>query len=378
MRPILWGDGTRWDDVNARWGSPSYVLEEGDEGYQPPAPPPTLPTPTQTKRIMSSNATPRNRTILLPLAHRIHAGQVSHGVSVGLHHHTAAIMDGKIKALEGDPGAVAGSPAEFGSQAVYKSASDATGEAEAALVTLSDGEVKTWLEGYQNVLQGLHGKKANSAWEAAGFPAGTTAIPRTHDARDTLLNAARAYLSQHPTYEASLPRKDDDPLAITAAEAQSLHEAMQAAETLITTRKQAQAAAKLVRDADVDALYDEVSATIGELRDLLSITDTRWELFGLNIPANPTVPLGVESLTLTAAGTGRLLAEWTYAVRAEYYRLFLKRLGEDEEPVNIADPKDLEYTLKNLTPGTTVEVYIVPMNEAGAGPASPTVTAVVP
>jgi hypothetical protein len=65
-------------------------------------------------------------------------------------------------------------------------------------------------------------------------------------------------------------------------------------------------------------------------------------------------------------------------VRAEYYRLFLKRLGVDEEPVNIVDPKDLEYTLKNLTPGTTVEVHIVPMNVAGAGPASPTVTAVVP
>jgi hypothetical protein len=40
-------------------------------------------------------------------------------------------------------------------------------------------------------------------------------------------------------------------------------------------------------------------------------------------------------------------------------------------------PKDLEFTLKNLTPGTTVEVYVVPMNEAGAGAASPTVTAVV-
>jgi len=65
-------------------------------------------------------------------------------------------------------------------------------------------------------------------------------------------------------------------------------------------------------------------------------------------------------------------------VRAEYYRLFLKRVGIDEEAVNIADPKDLGYTLKDLAPGTTVEVHVVPMNEAGAGPASPTVTAAVP
>ena len=54
MRPIRWDDGTRWDDPNARWGSPSYVLEPGDPGYI--APPGTLPPPsTKKKRIMSSN-----------------------------------------------------------------------------------------------------------------------------------------------------------------------------------------------------------------------------------------------------------------------------------------------------------------------------------
>ena len=238
--------------------------------------------------------------------------------------------------------------------------------------------MKTWLEGYKKMLQGVHGKKAGSGWEAAGFPAGSTAIPRNHEARDALLNAASAYLSLHPDYETSQPQKNGPALAITSAQAAALHEDMGAAQTLIDQREQAQAAAKLVRDADVEALYQEVSATIDELRDLLAPDDTRWELFGLNIPANPSPPEGVASLTLLPAGTGRLLAQWPYAVRAEYYRLFLKRLGMDDEPVNIADPRDLEHTLKNLEPGTTVEVHIVPMNEAGPGPASPTVSAVVP
>jgi hypothetical protein len=39
----------------------------------------------------------------------------------------------------------------------------------------------------------------------------------------------------------------------------------------------------------------------------------------------------------------------------------------------VADPTDLEGTLKYLTPGTTVEVFVVPRNGAGAGAASPTV-----
>lgn len=93
---------------------------------------------------------------------------------------------------------------------------------------------------------------------------------------------------------------------------------------------------------DTNSLHHEVSETIGELRDLLEDTDPRWEMFGLNVPANPNPPVGV-----------------------------------DEDFVNVADPHDLEYTLKNLTPGSTIEIYIEPMNDGGAGPASPTVSKVV-
>ena len=40
MRTLKWNDGTKWGDPNAKWGSPSYVLEPGDPGYTPPAGPP--------------------------------------------------------------------------------------------------------------------------------------------------------------------------------------------------------------------------------------------------------------------------------------------------------------------------------------------------
>ena len=41
------------------------------------------------------------------------------------------------------------------------------------------------------------------------------------------------------------------------------------------------------------------------------------------------------------------------------------------------NPRDLESTGKDLTPGTTIEAYVVPMNGAGPGTASPTVTKAV-
>lgn len=36
MRTIRWGDGTRYGDLNARWSSPSYVLQPGDLSFTAP------------------------------------------------------------------------------------------------------------------------------------------------------------------------------------------------------------------------------------------------------------------------------------------------------------------------------------------------------
>lgn len=319
---------------------------------------------------MSSNATPDNRPVLTALGGKILEGQKSIGAAVGLHHHTAATLAPILYKLTGDPEAAEGSAAFKGSQFLYRECVAATGDAEAELLDLSKGPVKQWLEGYKKVIEGIHGKKANDGWVAAGFGTGTTAIPEKHDARHALLNAARLYLGSHASYETSLPQKDGPALAITSAQALALHGQMTAKFSLINARSTEQAECKQARDADVKALYKEVSATIAELRDLLSDTDPRWETFGLNIPARPNPPEGGTGLKLSAAGAGRVLVVWEYAVRAEYYRLFLQRMGVDAEPVNIADPQDLEYTIKDLAAGTVIRVYIIPANAGGEGPRS--------
>ncbi len=61
----------------------------------------------------------------------------------------------------------------------------------------------------------------------------------------------------------------------------------------------------------------------------------------------------------------------------EMTRLFLQRVGTDADFINVADSRDLEHTLKNLTPGATIKVYAAPHNAAGDGPPSPVVTKVV-
>ena len=50
MRTLRFDSGEHFDDPNARWGEPSYVLEPGDPGYVPPSIPINQP-PTKRKRM---------------------------------------------------------------------------------------------------------------------------------------------------------------------------------------------------------------------------------------------------------------------------------------------------------------------------------------
>jgi hypothetical protein len=53
MRTIHFDDGTRWDDPNARWGDPSYLLEPGDPGYVAPVP---INQPQKRRKHMTRNS----------------------------------------------------------------------------------------------------------------------------------------------------------------------------------------------------------------------------------------------------------------------------------------------------------------------------------
>lgn len=322
------------------------------------------------------NETPKNQKVLLALAKKMRAGAASLQDVIGLHHHRDTTLNAAILKLEGDPAAAPGSNANKGSQLVYKSCEDAAKDARSALKALSDGAVKTLLYGYRDVLERIHSKTHNAGWSAAGFTDGIT-VPREHDKRQTLLAAMRSYLAANAGHEASLPQPSGPPLAVTAAAALALGVPFQAAFDLVNSRESEQANCKNLRDADKDALFDEVSGAINELSGLLEEDDPRWEAFGLNIPANPNPPEPVSTVTLTAVGTGREELAWSAATRATYYRIFRKVEGVDADFQFIKRDIDLDHTFTGLTPGATVSAYVIAANAGGEAAASPTVTKVV-
>lgn len=257
--------------------------------------------------MSATNEIPRNRSVLLPLAH-----QMLHGLStlqngVGLHHHRDTTLRPLILALEGDAAAAVGSVANMGSQLVYKLADEAANEAVSAMKTLSDGPVKTLLAAYRKVLEGVHGRRRNTGWAAAGFTE-STAVPTFHDQRFTLLTRMRAYLDAHPNHGAILPQPDGLPLIVSAATALALLAQFDAARALVNATSAAASQVKQQRDADLLALYKEVSGTAGELRMLLADNDSRWVSFGLNIPDQRHATTTRSVLRLTTSSPAPTLA----------------------------------------------------------------------
>lgn len=165
MRLIYWDDGTRYDDVNSRWGDPSYVLEPGDPGYVNhtlAAPPGGSPTQKRQKGTKTMNETPKNQKVLLALAKKMRAGAANLQDTIGLHHHRETTLDAAVLKLEGYPAAPAGSNANKGSQLVYKLCEDAARDSRSALKVLSDGTVHPLLVAYHSVMERIHGRKHNA------------------------------------------------------------------------------------------------------------------------------------------------------------------------------------------------------------------------
>ncbi len=376
MRPVYWDSGVRFGDKNLRWGSPfSYLLEPGDAGYSPPDVPDDALPKTKHTKTMSTNATPQNPKVLRARCHDLADGLHEKEAEIGILQNTEVKVRADLHKIEGDPAAAAGSDARKGSFALYETCKQLTAAAEHNIVVVSDGAIYDFLVTAQGCLEVLYGKRFNPDWAAAGWPNGTTKIPRTHDQRLTLCASLRAYLAAHSTHERPAPPPY---ISFTEAEALARHTLLSNARAAANTAAGNQEACRLVMVADERALAKRFSGTVGECTQLLSPASPLWESLGLNIPANPTPPLSVTGCTATQAGIAKLLVQWPHARRAEAYRVMMKIIGVDTEPQQMERVEALEFTLKNLPAGATLEITIISTNAGGDAAASPVTTVVMP
>jgi len=300
---------------------------------------------------MASNPTPENPDVLRALADRMADGCHTHEATISILQNTEAAMRAAIAGLSA-------AETQLGFKKTELSA------AFAALEAADEGGV-TCINNCKLRLKQLLGERWSMAWEPTGFPNNSTALPNTQDKRFTLLDALKNYFT-------TMPASENAGMGATAAACAAAWTAMSDARQAVADAENAQNAALAARDLALRALRKRVRGLISELETLIADDDPRWEAFGLNVPANPSAPEGIATLALASTVAGKIHAEWSYATRMTGTRILTKRAGVDDEFVNSGTAEGLEKTLTGFTSGQTVEVKVIPYNDGGDGPESPT------
>lgn len=338
-----WDEGT-WDSTS--WDSP--------------APAPFTPLPTTRKRInhhiMAANPTPDDDDVLCALAEDLADGCHLHEVAIGIKQNTEAVIRAAITALS--------------QQKQLLGTARASLDALIAAHEVKDREGITVLTNCKLRLAKLFGSRWNASWEPTGFPGQSTAIPSTMDQRFSLLGSLETYFTANPASESAEAEATAALCAAKHDEVSTARQAVNTARTTLTTRK---------KDAEavVRTLRKRVRGLIEELGTLIADDDERYEAFGLNIPANPSAPEPIASLTVAAIGGGKVHLMWPYSTRMAGTRLQQKITGVDDDFVSAGTADGLEKTLAGYTAGQSVVFRAIAYNDGGDATPSPEATVTV-
>ncbi len=332
-----------WDDPATTWDD--FFWDAPDAPVLPP-----FKHKRTNRRTMSSNPTPDNNDILRALADRIADGCHTHEVAIGIKQNTEAAIRAPI-------GALTSAELQVG---LRKQAVDAAYNALQA----ADDAGATRLTNCKLRLAQKLGQRWSAAWEPTGFPGQSTAVPQTMDPRFTLLGDLKAYFT-------AVPANESVDMGATAALCDAAWTALSNARQAVADAESGQTTAMNVRRDAVDLLRKRVRGLINELGDLIADDDPRWEAFGLNIPANPSAPDPVTSVTVAALGNGRIEMSWAYATRALRFRVETFITAVDTEWQAKGSFKDLEAILKGFTAAQVVKVRVIAGNDGGDAAPSP-------
>jgi hypothetical protein len=205
-------------------------------------------------------------------------------------------------------------------------------------------------------LKGYLGRTWNPNWTAVGFTGGSLRLP--HDPKPLLLKF-RAYFSLNAAHE--LPANN-----VTAAQANTLALAIEAALLAEGAAVQARDLATKARDESFERLRDRVVGLRKELEQLLQPDDMRWRTFGFARPIDRRIPKVVTGLTVRpGAVAGEIIVQWPAASGAENYRVLRQVQTVDGEPVEVGLFSDRMVIINGLPSGKTVIVSVTARNPAG-------------
>ena len=205
-------------------------------------------------------------------------------------------------------------------------------------------------------LKGYLGRTWNPNWTAVGFSGGSLALP--YDPKPLLLKF-RAYFILNPAHELASNH-------VTAAEANALALAIEAAVLAEGAATQARDLATKARDESFKRLHDRIVGLRKELEQLMQPDDMRWRTFGFARPIDRRIPKVVTGLTVRPGTVaGEIIVQWNPAIGAENYRVLRQVQTVEDKPVEAGLFSDRTVIINGLPSGKTVIVSVTARNPAG-------------
>lgn len=243
-------------------------------------------------------------------------------------------------------------------------------QSKESAVTTARSNARAGLTAARDRLKQIFGNEPGEAWQAAGWPDNSTAVPATSEKLLPLLNSVKIYLTNNAGQE--IPA-----LGVTAANMNTLHTALSNAVSARNLHADTRGTAKDARDASANKMRLRLRGLIGELEQLIDPLSPHWLTFGLKRPGAPDSPDAVTGTQAIPLGGAKLRVKCNAAPRAEYYQIWIQIVGADPELHLVESPTEPDKILENLPVGATVKAQMRAVNETGPGPFGAEVQAVI-
>ena len=210
------------------------------------------------------------------------------------------------------------------------------------------------------------GPKYSPVWDTTGF-IGSFEIPTSTAGLKDRIHSLKTYLTNNPTME--VPAFD-----VTAVRGTSLLTELNAKDVAVSAQKAIVGTARDTRLAKEKAMRRRLSSLVNELSQKIDSLDQRWTAFGFNKPgakATPDVPTDVIAMLI---GPNAVAIKWNRAARAEYYRVWMKINGVDDEFIVKGSSSDLDFAIEGLPSNSTIKIAISAVNNGGESGKSTVVT----
>jgi hypothetical protein len=232
---------------------------------------------------------------------------------------------------------------------------------QAYLAAIAGG--RTFAQRARDVLKQHCGNQHCDLWNATGFTS-NLAIPQSWNGLRVLLGALGTYFSANTAKEVAA-------LQVTAVRAGELVTALDGTRNAVIAARQAAAAKREARDAAFTALRTRLRGLADELKQLIGRDDVRWRAFGLNVPAEPSVPPQPEGLTVINDTPLQLLVRCEPVPYADHYRWWKRAHNGAGQPEPVGSSELPMFLIEGLAGNTHWDIYVSAVNSAGTeGPLS--------